>query len=366
MADAQRKRRSLLRLPTDIWLLILHEWIAGADGDTEMLQALSALEAACSKRALRPVIQHLQSHLNYPWKLTTLATQHQQIRPIKQLSSYLQWLADRQVAVKTVFLTKASMADELVLRTSLPFVESVVVADLMECSLAADALSAVLRACPNVTCISCAGWTTEAGLEAALWEVLLSFPRMHLTTLIVRGTVIDTDGLSKVIKMFGHSLTSVAFQEAGSDTLLPVLAHCCKHLTAVEIHPKRITADELTTFLRKCQEITSLVVRGFVGDAKRVYEVVFAANCCLKHFNIDFNARERQGAIPYDCLGRLLHNFDHLDSVTVADCSYQRSTAVLRFATSGLSMEDLRYILSNCGGAKAVELAMHLDRLWRE
>lgn len=329
-----------------------------------MLRALSALDIACCNRAVRPTLLHLDSQLNYAWALSNgVYGQDVQIEHVVQLPCYLRWLADRQVAVQTLYLTDACMPSmiEVPIAATLPLVRVIVLATTIQITDSIDSLAMLLHACPNVTNISTAGWT-EKVLETAFWHTLLSFPNLRLSTLEAPCCACDTNALTEVIQMFGQSLSSVWLEQ--QDAILPVLTSCCEHLKMVHIYAKRIEAGDVAVLLQTCRGITSLSIHGFAGDADHVNEVAFAANAdCLRHLSIGFYTDHQDNIIPipYDSLGRLLNSFPWLDEVQVSSCSYQRSTGHLKLFSAELQAADVDYLVANCCGAKSVEIFVFGD-----
>lgn len=251
-------------LSTDLQIHILLVWLNAKDSGSTIVRVLSALDLACSSTAFRPsfssLLQQLPAFGDY-------AHINARMQGIKYGISYLQWLSERQIRVKTIFLEGLRINTVSSKRNAER--TNALVATLSSLSLSADSIiwtkasviaprlkEAVLRTCPSLTYLD-----IDSFAGGFLINIQLpTLRRLSLTGLY--GQFFNERDMSTLEAMVPN-LTELLCKDCWITTpLLTLFGKYCDNLQVLAIRENKSTFEAFLTFLRSCQTLRELQCYG--------------------------------------------------------------------------------------------------------
>lgn len=264
----------LFRLPVDLQIHILNTFFVGKHAD-DLLYALSGLDVACTSRACR---QAFTSLISSPFL---------DLRDNEMLDcgvdriGFLEWIAGRQVQLKSLCLTEATVLSRP-LDKQLLSIESIVIEHIR----ARAWLSSILLACPNITAFVFKNdWHC---INPALCQMLASCQLRRLKRFINPNFNCPYAHLFAIILPVAHQLVELRTLSCNAVVFAAVLQ--CHQLQALELALHRDqTVDNLILLFQACPFLSDLKFH-FLPEQMGVDEVralLLAGRHQLKHFSAE-------------------------------------------------------------------------------
>lgn len=250
-------------LPEDVQVLIVQQWLVGAENDKQLLRTLSMLDLS-SCRGSRQAFVALAGHPALRW-----SSNGQAMRAVVDIPSCMAWLHSRHVALRALACTTgtAGSFSSLQQRQSmLPWGKAKAppahfTLDSIEHLHIAlhnpvDEAQYVLDRCPNLTSLENQA-TLPMLLELSTLVQLL--PRqLRLKRLILHG--FWANGISDVLDAFGHLLEVLRLDNITiRDEDVSVLAQC-KHLRVLELDRLLLSCEQMKALFDACSQLNELIV----------------------------------------------------------------------------------------------------------
>lgn len=273
---------NFFRLPSDLHKLIFQSWI-GDDADGRyLLMALSALDVACCRKRLRADFLQLTSDLTFS------AIRNDEIKVShygSDILCYMAWLADRRVAVRSLFISSHMLQDlqaQLeVHHVSLPLPTTPSVVHLTIASTpCALALECILRACPRVTSIHTD--TDQSSVASMMGPMLGLTP---LRELAYRIHCTDT-ALTAVLGVHGSHLTNLTISANSPLDLATLLSHTmCPCLTQLAISEWATDSSQLLRLLEGLPYLVQLELKPLPCDV-RLFAAILQQDGRSEHLKV--------------------------------------------------------------------------------
>lgn len=297
-------------LPTDVHIDIFCVWINAIGNGKTLLQALSAMDIACTKTtrtSWRALLSQLPPFGEY------------QLGDGVQCSAdYLAWLDSRKVPVKHLLLSMQKIGleryDEDSPALMLPAIDNVILRDAY--SLPIDLLRLIFRSCPHILSLEC---DHAAAFSDEIVTHIPSLRSLTVTNSASGGQVLSMlDNCSQLreLRLITWSLT---------DFIATRIISACPLLAKLEIIATN--SQCVLKLLQGCPYLQDLVLHGLLSETE------FAAIITVPQIKRMACPTYPQTRQPWNIFTRMLEVRPDLDYLQFRHCEYSRQDCSFRLGS---------------------------------
>lgn len=313
--------------PTDLLVFILSTWVPdgenGLDTGNQLLRMLSSLDVACCSHSQRGDVLLTLRCMQFPCDAYCYPTKLPTAEPVE----HLQWLVDRQIALKKMFLSDDKIEALAANPMHLPSIHELRVSspDSSGC------LPAVLTLFPNLTALSLLDSSNPPSC-GHLWEVLTTTHLPHLKVLMSSWCPESMeDVVVKALLLNGAHLEELDILRTKITTKLTPAIAACPQLVVLKMEVIKLTVADILYICRSCKLLKDITMQWFRGTITELDEILHSC-AALRRLTVSLaSPLVGRPVNAYDLLVHIFNTRTLLEVVNVGEgCSYCRQTKHLQ------------------------------------